>query len=138
METPFKTLEEYYRFLFVVFLLAIGYLYYGYNTEIKKQKSATQQVCGKITDIYEIHKDAKSGGIHKYFKIESQNKQNYTFSRRGTAFKEYSSPYWDSNQQFFSKMSIGDNVCVTFSPIYHENPKKETLYLLKIQSNIQK
>lgn len=31
-------------------------------------------------------------------------------------------------------MSIGDNVCVTFSPIYYENPKKESLYLLKIQS----
>lgn len=103
MATLFKTQKEYNRFLFIVFLLIIGYLYYSYTSEIKKQKSATQRVCGKITDIYEIHKDAKAGGIHKYFKIEGQDKQTHIFSRKRTAFKKYYSPHWESNQQFSQK-----------------------------------
>lgn len=138
METPFKTLKEYYRFLFVVFLLFIGFQYYGYSTEIKKQKSANQTICGKVIKIVQISTRGWDGRTHRYFTINGKDKVDYTFSKGGNLFKEYYSPFWESNKQFFSKMSIDDNVCVTFSPIYHEDPKKTTLYLLKIQSNIQR
>lgn len=133
MATPFKTQKEHNIFLFIVFLLFLGFQYYGYNTEMKKQASANQKICGKVTRIFQISTSGWDGRTHRYFTINGNDKVDYTFTKGGNLFKEYYSPFWESNKQFFSKMSIGDNVCVTFSQIYHEDPKKKTLYLLKIQ-----
>lgn len=124
--------------IIIMVIFGFLYLYYnGYRLEKIKYTSLNEKICGKVSRIYDISKGdpGGGGGEYKLFDLISSQNKIMTFSRGGNFFKEKYSPYWSNNQLFFSKMQVGERVCVTYSLQYfdgHSYTRQVPPYLIHI------